>query len=293
MTESIDQQWAQIDSKENQAQSFFYPVQEDRSERKGIPKDIVKGMRKAIIEFDMLEPGDKVLVGLSGGKDSSLLLYALADLVKHIPWKVELGVIHIDLGFRHQDDMDYAPIAKLAEGAGLPLLVQRLDMSQDILHNEEQNPCSRCSYWRRALIHNYAKEHGYNKVAFAHHYNDAVETWLMGLLYSGQLGTFLPKTYLDRTEVTVIRPFVYIREQEIVSAVNKLGIQPAASPCPLDGYTQRTKVKELIRDLCKENPLVFSHLASSMREGKRRNMWPAPLDRDVLRTKNLQFWQEQ
>ena len=113
----------------------------------------------------------------------------------------------------------------------------------------------------------------------------------MGLLYSGQLGTFLPKTYLDRTQITVIRPLVYIREKDIVGAMHKLGLEASPSPCPLDGYTQRTRVKALIRDLCRENPLVFSHLASGMREGKRRNMWPAPLERKVLREKNLRFWQ--
>ena len=180
-----------------------------------------------------------------------------------------------------------------AAGAGLPLHVLRMDMSQDILHNEEQNPCSRCSYWRRALIHNYAKRTGFTKVAFAHHYDDAVETWLMGLLYSGQLGTFMPKTWLDRTGVTVIRPLVYIRERDIIGAVNKMGIQAIPSPCPLDGYTQRTRVKELIRDLCRENPLVFAHLASGMRQGKRQHLWPAPLDRDALRQKNLDFWKQE
>ena len=257
-----------------------------------IPQDIVKGMRKAIVEFDLLAPGDRILIGLSGGKDSTLLMYALAHLVRHLPWPVELEAMHIDLGFRAFDEAQYRPLADAAAAAGLAFHVLRLDMSEDILHNEEQNPCARCSYWRRALIHNYAARHGFGKVAFAHHYDDAVETWLMGLLYSGQLGTFMPKTWLDRTGVTVIRPFAYIRERDIIGAVRKLGIQPAPAPCPLDGYTQRTRVKELIRMLCKENPLVFDHLASAMREGKRQHLWPAPLERKVLRQKNLDFWRK-
>ena len=257
-----------------------------------IPQHIIKGMRKAIVEFDLLAPGDRVLAGLSGGKDSTLLMYALAQLVRHLPWPVELAAMHIDLGFQPAGEADYSALAAAAASAGLGLTVQRQDMSQDILHNEEQSPCSRCSYWRRALIHNYARRNGFNKVAFAHHYDDAVETWLMGLLYSGQLGTFMPSTFLDRTEVTVIRPFVYIRERDIIGAVRKMGIEPVPSPCPLDGYTQRTRVKELIRELCRENPLVFDHLASGMRQGKRQHLWPAPLERAELRRKNLAFWRK-
>jgi tRNA(Ile)-lysidine synthase TilS/MesJ len=257
-----------------------------------IPQGIIKGMRKAIVEFDLLQPGDRVLTGLSGGKDSTLLMYALAHLVRRLPWPLELEAIHIDLGFRSQEASEYSFLAGQAAAAGLAFQVGRLDMSRDILHNKEQNPCSRCSYWRRALIHNYAREKGFNKVAFAHHLDDAVETYLMGLLYSGQLGTFMPKTFLDRTEVTVIRPFVYIRERDIIGAVNKLGIRIPPSPCPLDGYTQRARVKELLRTLCRENPLVFDHLASGMREGKRRYLWPVPLERKELRRKNLAFWQQ-
>ena len=255
-----------------------------------VPQLIIKGMRKAAVEFDLLEPGDRVLIGLSGGKDSTLLLYALAHLVRHIPWKVELAAIHVDLGFAPAEKADYSLLEQAAGQNGVPFLWERQDLSQDILENKEQNPCSCCSYWRRALIHNTAKRLGFNKVAFAHHLDDAVETYLMGLLYSGQLGTFMPKTYLDRTGVTVIRPFAYIRERDIIGAGRKMGLKIMKSPCPLDGYTHREKVKELIRELCRENPMVFDHLVSAMREGKRQSLWPEPLDRKVLRQKNLDFW---
>ncbi|MCL1805598.1 MAG: tRNA 2-thiocytidine biosynthesis TtcA family protein [Clostridiales bacterium] len=291
MTDSIDRIWEEIDRGREKPEVLGFPAP-DLAGLRGpeIPPYIIKGMRKAIVEFDLLEPGDRVLVGFSGGKDSTLLMHALSRLTRHIPWPVELAAMHIDLGFRSGEEADYGALAASAAAAGLELKVQRQDLSDDILHNQEQNPCSRCSYWRRALIHNYARRHGYNKVAFAHHYDDAVETWLMGLLYSGQLGTFMPKTYLDRTEVTVIRPFAYIRERDIIGAANKMGLEAIASPCPLDGYTQRTRVKELIRDLSKENPLVFDHLASGMRQGKRQHLWPAPLERKELRRKNLAFW---
>jgi len=262
-------------------------------QRMKIPQNILSGIQKAVVEFDMLQPGDRVLVGLSGGKDSTLLLHALAAFVRHLPWRVELGAIHIDLGFAPEGEADYSILVESAACAGVSLRVERQDMSNDILHNQEQNPCSRCAYWRRAMIHNYARKSGYGKVAFAHHLDDAAETYLMGLLYSGQLGTFMPTTYLDRTEVTVIRPFAYIRERDIVGAGKKAGIKIMPSACPLDGVTQRTKVKGLIRDLCKDHPLVFDHIVSGMREGKRQNLWPAPLERKDLRQKHLKFWQPQ
>jgi tRNA(Ile)-lysidine synthase TilS/MesJ len=291
MTDSIDRLWADIDSGRTQPETASFAAPDPEGVREPeIPQNIIKSMRRAIVEFDLLAPGDRVLAGFSGGKDSTLLMYALAQLVRHLPWPVELAAMHIDLGFQTAEEADYSALAAAAASAGLGLKALRQDMSHDILYNQEQSPCSRCSYWRRALIHNYARRNGYNKVAFAHHYDDAVATWLMGLLYSGQLGTFMPKTYLDRTGVTVIRPLVYIRERDIVGAVNKMGIRPIPSHCPLDGYTQRTKVKELIRDLCRENPLVFDHLASGMRQGKRQHMWPAPLERAELRRKNLAFW---
>ena len=292
MTESVDRQWAEIDEGRKKPTHTDFPAPDMAGFRAmEIPPSIIKGMRRAVVEFDLLAPGDRILLGLSGGKDSTLLMHALAHMVRHLPWPVELEAMHIDLGFKPESEGQYAPVAAAAAAAGLALHVQRMDMSRDILHNEEQSPCSRCAYWRRALIHHYARRGGYNKVAFAHHYDDAVETWLMGLLYSGQLGTFMPKTWLDRTEVTVIRPFVYIREQGIIDAAKRLGIQAIPSPCPLDGYTQRSKVKELIRALCEENPLVFAHLASGMREGKRQHLWPASMARSELRQKNLAFWQ--
>jgi tRNA 2-thiocytidine biosynthesis protein TtcA len=256
-----------------------------------VPETIIKGMRKAIVEFDLLEPNDRILVGLSGGKDSSLLLLGLAQIIRHLPFPVELQAMHIDLGFKEPEQADYSALRELCNRAGVSFSILREEFANDILHNPQQSPCARCSYWRRALIHNYAQQHDINKVAFAHHLDDAVETFLMGLLYSGQIGTFMPRTFLDRTGVTVIRPLVYIREKDIRGAVNKLGIQVVPSPCPFDGYTKRTEVKQLIHQLCMDNPLVFDHLASAMREGKKQQLWTEPLSRKVLREKNLSFWQ--
>ncbi len=305
----FDELWEQIDSGRVQPESFYFPAPDLReTPLRAVPQNIIKGMRKAIVEFDLLEPGDRVLIGLSGGKDSTLMAYALSALTRHLPWPVELAAMHVDLGLGEElsklpieEDSAWRPseknraesylsLSRTAAEAGLSLLVQYIDLSSDILRNPGRSPCSRCSYWRRALIHNYARREGYNKVAFAHHYDDAVETFLMGLLYSGQLGTFMPKTWLDRTGVTVTRPMVYIRERDIIGAINKMGLSTSKSPCPLDGFTQRARTKALIRELCKENPLVFAHIASAMREGKRRYLWPEIMERKSLRQKNLEFW---
>lgn len=255
-----------------------------------VPQVIIKAVRKAIVEFDMLSANDKILIGLSGGKDSTLLLYVLKEIVAHTPFKVTIAAMHIDLGFLPENEANYLSLKNICEKLNIPFYSEREDLSEDILHNPEQNPCSRCSYWRRALIHGFASRNGFNKVAFAHHLDDAVETFLMGLLYSGQLGTFSPVTYLDKTKITVIRPFCYVREKDIKGAVNKMGIIPTKSPCPIDGTTHRQKVKELIRDLCKDNPMVFDHLASAMRSGKRQNLWPEVMERKLIREKNLAFW---
>ena len=294
MTETIDALWEAIDNGQKQPLTIDYPAPSEENEthanRLEMPQAIRKSMRKAIVEFDLLAPGDKVLIGLSGGKDSTLLMHAMAELTRHLPWPVELEVMHVDLGFKQEGDMDYTPLAQAAQSAGLPFHVLRMDLSEDILHNAEQSPCSRCSYWRRAMIHNYARQKGFGKVAFAHHYDDAVETWLMGLLYSGQLGTFMPKTFLDRTGVTVIRPFVYIRERDIIGAVHKLGIAGIPSPCPLDGNTKRAYTKDLIVKLCRENTQVFEHLTSAMREGRGAELWPPKPERTWLREKSQEFW---
>lgn len=247
-------------------------------------------MRKAIVEFDLIEEGDRILVGLSGGKDSSLMLLALSEIVRHLPYQVELAGMHVDLGFKSEREVDHVILAQLCNLADIPFLKMRQELAEDILHNPSQSPCARCAYWRRGLIHNFAREKSFNKVAFAHHLDDAVETFLMGLLYSGQLGTFAPKTYLDRTEITVIRPMVYLREKQIRGAVKKMDIEIMPSPCPLDGFTKRTFVKDLIQDLCKDNPLVFDHLVSAMREGKNLQLWPPLMDRKLQREKNLRFW---
>ncbi len=258
--------------------------------RLSLPRRIIRTVQRAVVEFEMIKPGDRILIGLSGGKDSSLLLYTLAVLVKHLPFSVTLGAITFDPGFKRQEETDFGPLQEMCAALEIPYHLARAEIADEILNNNKQTPCARCSYFRRAIIHNYAKEQGYNKVALAHHLDDAVETFLMSIIYSGQISTFLPKTYLDRTEVTVIRPLVYLRETEIKSAVKRLGLSVVANPCPLDGDTKRREAKELIRELKRKNPNVFYHLAAAMREGRNIQLWPQEPTKEMIRGKSQHFW---
>ncbi len=258
--------------------------------RISLPRTIIRKIQRAVVEFELLETNDKILVGLSGGKDSTLLLYALMILKKHLPFPIQVEALTIDLGFKEREEMDLSPLQKMCNQLEVPFHTIRAELADDILNNPQQNPCARCSYFRRAIIHNFAKDKGFNKVAFAHHYDDAVETFLMGILYSGQLSTFLPKTYLDKTGITVIRPLVYLREAEIKGTVKKLGITPLPSPCPRDGETKRAVVKEMIKSLRKENENIFAHLAAAMRQGRNIQLWPKELSKEEIWQKSHEFW---
>ena len=153
----------------------------------------------------------------------------------------------------------------------------------DAIKNSDKKPCFTCSYFRRAAINRFANSIGANKVAYAHHLDDAVETFLMSILSSGQLNTFLPKTFLSRTEITVIRPLVYLREFEINKFVRKNNFNIVKSPCPIDGSTNRQVIKNLIRELEKIFPNLFSNLTSSMRKNSLIDLWDAPKSRDEMK----------
>lgn len=257
--------------------------------KRHIPQNYHSRLLRAIIEFDLISAGDKILVGLSGGKDSLFLTYALAVLRDNFAHKFDLAAINLDPMF--SADFDAAPLAAFCAGLDIPFRASRANIPQAIENNGGKDPCFVCSYFRRAVINNFAAQNGYNKVALAHHYDDAVETFLMGLLYTGQLKTFLPKTYLDRTGVTVIRPLVYFREKELRPTPKFHGCAPLPSPCPLNGKTKRQEAKDMLSQWSKTNKHVFAHLAAAMREGSITELWPAPLPREEMKERHRKFWQ--
>ncbi|WP_371362290.1 tRNA-cytidine(32) 2-sulfurtransferase [Sporomusa rhizae] len=256
--------------------------------KKDLPQAYLSRFIRAIIEFDMLQDGDKVLVGLSGGKDSLLLTYALSVLKDIAPVKFELGAFTLDPLFT--DNFDATPIANFCRELNIPFGTEKANIAGVIASNQGKDPCFTCAFFRRGAVNTYAKKHGYNKVALAHHHDDAVETFYMGLLYAGHLKTFTPVTYLSRTGLTVIRPLVYFREREIKEIISELGLTPVASPCPINGKTKRQEVKERIAALEQTDPAFYAHLAAAMRGGKPTELWPAELDRQQLKQKHTAFW---
>ena len=236
---------------------------------------------RAITEFELIQDNDRIMIGVSGGKDSIFLAYAMAMMRQRIKKKFELMAVTVNPMF--SDSFDLAPIKDFMQRLDIPHHSFDVDIKGAIDAQGGKDPCYTCAFFRRGAVNRYAKEQGCNKVAYAHHNDDAVETLFMGLLYSGQGHTFTPSTYLDKTDITVIRPLVYFREQEIIDAIQYHQVQPVPSPCPNDGHTIRQRVKELIQEMSIENPQLYPHLASAMRENAVGELWPAPKNRKEMK----------
>ena len=243
---------------------------------------ILRKIWRAVIEFDLIAPGDKILVGLSGGKDSTFLLNALATMQRFAPFDFQVGAVTIDLGF--ETSMDRNHLLSICQSLKVPFHFEETDISKRAFNHKKQNPCPLCAHFRRGAVANIAVDNNYNKIAFAHHLDDAVETFLMSQIYSGQIRTFSPKTFWKRKGLEVIRPLVYMREKEIIGAVRKLDIGILDSSCPLNGETKRAEVKQLIKGLTKSNHQVFSNLVAAMRNDNAE-LWPKLEDRDIIREK--------
>lgn len=255
---------------------------------KNLPQDYFGRLCRGIIEFDMIQKNDKILIGLSGGKDSLFLTYALSILQSRSAIPFEIGVLTIDPMFT--DTFDPTPLAKFCADLGLPFYSKKVDIAGMIKKDKGKSPCFTCAFFRRGGINKFAVENGYNKVAYAHHHDDAVETFLMSILYSGQINTFLPTTYLDQSKLTVIRPLVYFREFELKATPQLHGFTPIPSPCPWNGHTKRQEAKDMIMDLEKSNPTLYAHLGAAMRHSPTSKLWPAELTREELQIKHLKFW---
>ena len=216
-----------------------------------LPQDYFGRLCRAIIEFDMIAKDDKILIGLSGGKDSLFLTYALSILRKRSATPFEIGVLTIDPLFT--DDFDTTPLAEFCANLDIPFYTKKVDIAGIIDKNNGDDPCFTCAFFRRGAINKFAVENGFNKVAYAHHHDDAVETFLMSILYSGQINTFLPTTYLDQSNLTVIRPLLYVPEADVIGFKNKYNLPVAGKVCPVDGHTKREYAKELVKQLETEN----------------------------------------
>lgn len=214
-------------------------------------KHILGYARKAINDFGMIKAGDKVAVGLSGGKDSILTLITLAQLRKFYPEKFEVIAITLDMGV---EGFDVTSLKKLCVEYDVEYIVEKTHIKEIVFDiRKEKNPCSLCANLRRGILYDTAKKYGCNKVALGHHMDDVMETFMMSLIYEGRVHTFLPVTYLSRKDIYVIRPMIYTPESEIKHLVKKYGIEVVKNNCPANGETKRQYVKELIAGIAKEN----------------------------------------
>ena len=225
-------------------------------------QQILSRVRRCIEDYDMIQAGDRIAVGVSGGKDSLTLLYTMAKLREFYPLPFELHAITVHPGV---PEMDFSRVAALCEELNVPYHLIPTEIFHIIFDlRKEKNPCSMCAKMRRGAIHNAMKELGLNKIALGHHFDDAVETFLMNLLFTGQLGCFKPSTYMSRADVTQIRPMLYIGEGSIVSFVREMGLPLVPTTCPEDKESTRAEIKALIARLSAEYPDLKSKVFGAM-----------------------------
>lgn len=227
--------------------------------------------RRAIDDYHMIQAGDKIAIGISGGKDSLTLLYALHGLKRFYPESFDIHAVTVDLGFGNQN---FDQIKALCEELDIPYTVIKTEIAEIIFEQrKETNPCSLCAKMRKGALNEAMKAVGCNKIAYAHHKDDIIETFLMSLIYEGRIHTFSPVTYLDRMDVTVIRPLMYMKEVDVIGFVNKYQLPVAKSPCPVDGYTKREYIKQLLAKLNQENPGVKERMFTAIQNQKLEG-WP-------------------
>ena len=208
--------------------------------------------RRAVDTFHMIQNGDRIAIGVSGGKDSLTLALALKNLQRFYPEHFELQAFTVSLGF---SGTDFTPVADFMAEHEIPYQVIPTDIGEIVFdQRKEKNPCSLCAKMRKGAFNDAAKLAGCNKVALGHHKEDAVETFMMSLLYEGRLNTFSPVTYWDRTGLTSIRPLLFVPEQEIVYFANKMQLPVVKNPCPANGYTKREEAKQQLRQWNRQQP---------------------------------------
>ena len=218
-------------------------------------------MRRCIDDYDMIKEGDRIAVGVSGGKDSLVLLQLLAGLRKFFNKSFDLEAITIDMGL----GMDYSGIAALCQQLEVPYHLIKTEIGPIIFeHRKEKNPCSLCSKMRRGALNQAILDLGFNKLALGHHYDDAVETFVMSLIYEGRISCFQPVTDLDRTGIIQIRPMLYIHEKTVDNFAKRMELPVTENRCPVDKTTKREEIKQLVYDLSQTYPDLKERIFGAM-----------------------------
>ena len=220
--------------------------------------------RKAIDDYHMISDGDHIAIGISGGKDSLAMLYALSGLRRFYPASFKLTAVTVDLGF---ENLNLDKITALCAELEVPYHIVGTDIGKIIFEDrKESSPCSLCAKMRKGALNQAMKELGCNKIAYAHHKDDVVETMLLSLIYEGRFHCFAPVTYLDRMDMTVIRPLMYVQEADVIGFVNKYHVPVVKSPCPADGHTKREDAHLLRQQLNRENPGVKERMFHAVQD---------------------------
>ena len=229
---------------------------------------LMSRMRAAMERYEMIGDNDKIAVGVSGGKDSLALLYALSEMRRFYPKKYELVAITADMSFFGQKT-DFSEITALCEKLSVEHVIRETELYHIIFETrQEKNPCSLCARMRRGILHDMAKELGCNKLALGHHKDDAAETFMMNLLSGGTIESFRPVTYLSRKDLTMIRPMILSSEKEVASAARKMELPTVESPCPMDKTSSRSDMKELLRELDKTYHGVNEKIISALQKAE-------------------------
>ena len=237
-------------------------------------------VRRCVDDYHMIAPGDRIAVGLSGGKDSLALLVLLASLRDFYPAPFVLEAFTIDMGL---PNMDFSPVAELCQQLRVPFTKVETQISSVIFeYRKEKNPCSMCAKMRRGALNEAILQHGIRKVALGHHYDDAVETFLMSLIYEGRISCFQPVTLLDRTNVTQIRPMLYISEKTVAHFAARLQLPVVKNTCPADSHTKRQEIKELVYSLSGTYPDLKARIFGAMQRLPLPEWGPADRGRRPL-----------
>jgi tRNA 2-thiocytidine biosynthesis protein TtcA len=226
-------------------------------------KRILGLTRKAIQDFDMIQEGDRIAVGVSGGKDSLTLLVALRRLMDFYPIKYELKAVTLSIGI---GEPDFSPVEKLCKEIGVEYIIEDTNIGEIVFEEgQKDSPCSFCANLRRGALNSTAVRLGCNKVALAHNRDDIIETLLLSTFYEGRIHAFSPVTYLDRKGITVIRPLLYVEEKKIKAFVKDLHLQIVHNPCPANGHTKRQFIKELLMDLTADNREIKNNIFGAIK----------------------------
>ena len=232
---------------------------------------MLSALRKGITQYKMIKDGDKIAVGLSGGKDSVTLLKLLAEYKKFSPEKFDLIAITIDLAFEKQDK-DYGVLKDFCKELGVEYFIDETEIGKIVFDiRKETSPCALCSKMRKGALNNLAALKGCNKVALGHHADDLIETMLLSMLFEGRLSTFAPKSYLDKSGITLIRPMIFL-EESAISAYSK-DLPVCDSCCPANDYTKREYVKNLIKHIAHDIPNVREMMFTALTHPDRYNLF--------------------